>query len=57
MTPSAKIVNRESAATGKEIEHPEDSALLRLKEFSELDRVNAGNRDMGTDAVDDQRAD
>lgn len=43
-------------APGKHVEHAEDATLVAVEKLSERRRINAGNRDVRSNAVDDQGA-
>ena len=56
MMPSAKIAMRSTAPPGEHVEHAEHAAALRLEGLREGVGIDAGQRDVGAEAVDEQRA-
>ena len=56
MMPSAKIAMRCDGAAGEHVEHAEHAAGLLLEGLRERHRVDARQRDVGAEAIDDQRA-
>ena len=55
--PSAKIPKRDNAPPEKRLKCREQAARLLVEEILQRDRVDARYRNIGTTAIDDQRAD
>ena len=53
---SAKIARRPHGAAGEHVEQPEHALVLLLEDVGERADVDAGQRNVGAEAIDEQRA-